>query len=261
MKFTESKSLVTDDIDFAVTSAPIINSANGQTIPGFFANYRQDTGESLGIVKSRYKIFQHRDILSAFQEMYIGKITDDNFLVKNELRKGRVLTKVLFPNKTIGFSKNESYLGLTLKNSYDGSSHLEIQAGLMRIICMNGMTRDGYRIGDIQISHTIHRQFIPENMNNIFSTFKTMEGDYVTLVESLSKKPVISNLPEKIFSKNLINLARKAWPIEYSISGENNALTQYNAFTRVLSHKNIDPQRIDTLTSTITNFFMTAAIS
>lgn len=254
--------IITPEIAFTVDRAAVRNDFTGKTIPKVFANYRTDTGESIGIVKSRYKIFQHTEILSAFQNNYLSKI-DRTYIVKHYVNKGRILSKVMFPAHGTGIEKNQALFCLNIKNSYDGSGKLELSGEIVRLICLNGMTRSLYKIGSMVVSHCIRNRVDNNVIDHVYETMAVAKNEYVMLVEGLSARPIVprEQLPESIFPKRLIKRAEETYPIEYGITGKNNAFTQYQSYTRYLSHAPIDQNRVTEKIGQITDFFYNVAIA
>src|SRR3954470_13630989 len=59
-------------LDWDVEQAPLRAKINGkmQEIPGYFVNYRKDTGEPLGIVTTRYQTVPNREAFSFLSNLF-----------------------------------------------------------------------------------------------------------------------------------------------------------------------------------------------
>jgi len=252
-KYEKTSSIITQEIDFKVSAIPAKNPISGKDIPGLFINYREDNSEFFGVVKSRYKIFQHTDILKNLQENYFSKISNE-YLVKNYLAPGKVYTTVLFPLLSVGKDKETAIPGFSIRNSYDGSSSLLLQALMLKLVCTNGMMRESYSF-DYSFQHSINSEIKENVLEKIYNMVKLASGDYAYLHDNLAQLPAIEKeqLPE-IFSERLQKKAVEVMPIENAISG-NNRWAQYGSFTRVISNKDINPALQENQLRKITDFF------
>ena len=59
-------------LDWTVDQFPVF--ANGNEIPGYFANVRSDTNEALGVVRNRYKIVQNTEAFDLLMELLLTSI-------------------------------------------------------------------------------------------------------------------------------------------------------------------------------------------
>jgi phage/plasmid-like protein (TIGR03299 family) len=140
-------------VDKAMTSEEAIKLANldyevekgnvtflnkeGQSNPieGYYATYRDDTQDYLGMVKSRYEIVQNKDAFGFFDA--IVDSGEAIFQTAGALGSGeRIFLCAKLPDDfMVGSEKIEKYIMLT--NSHDGTS--SIIAGLtnIRIVCNN----------------------------------------------------------------------------------------------------------------------------
>jgi len=135
---TAEEAIKNANLDYEVQKSKIqfeTPDGPGGDIDGFFATYRTDTKEFLGMVRGRYEIVQNKDAFSFFDA-----IIDQGeaiFETAGAIGKGEkiFLTAKLPDDLMIGGEKIEKYLMLT--NSHDGSS--SILAGLthIRIVCNN----------------------------------------------------------------------------------------------------------------------------
>lgn len=120
---------------------------------GFYATYRVDTSEPLGLVKSKYEVVQNRDAFNFFDEA-IGKNMAkwDRAGILGNGRKIYLSAK-LPTEMVVGNDKIDNYL--VFSNSHDGTSSINIMFTPIRCICSNMLvaarkSADSY----IRIKHT-----------------------------------------------------------------------------------------------------------
>jgi len=135
-KMSLNEAIVEAGLDFevALERIRIAKKVGGKVIPGYFVTYRTDTGDPLGVVKSRYVPMQNRDAFRPF-EAFIG----NEACVESAgvLHGGRYTWMCLdlgsfdiLPGDTI--NKH-----LLIINSHDGSSNILAQLMPNRLACQN----------------------------------------------------------------------------------------------------------------------------
>jgi len=104
-------------------------------IPNYFATYRTDTNEPLGMVKSRYEVVQNRDAFSFFDS--IIDRGEAIFETAGALGRGEkiFITAKLPEDITVGGESVNQYL--LLHNSHDGSSSVVAGLTSVRVVCNN----------------------------------------------------------------------------------------------------------------------------
>ena len=108
-------------LDWTVDQFPVF--ANGNEIPGYFANVRSDTNEALGVVRNRYKIVQNTEAFDFVDGIVANKHLECRYETAGSLFNGRrIFLLVKLPNKDLLGDLVENYLFFT--NSHDGSSAL-----------------------------------------------------------------------------------------------------------------------------------------
>jgi phage/plasmid-like protein (TIGR03299 family) len=136
---TSEEAIKLANLDYEVDKTKVFfNCGNPECyneIDGYFATYRKDTNDYLGMVKSRYEVVQNRDAFGFFDA-----IIDQGeaiFETAGVLGKGeRIFVTAKLPDDfEIKGEKIEKYIVLT--NSHDGTS--SVIAGLtnIRIVCNN----------------------------------------------------------------------------------------------------------------------------
>tara|TARA_Y100000310_G_scaffold71589_1_gene67472 strand:+ start:10562 stop:11431 length:870 start_codon:yes stop_codon:yes gene_type:complete len=111
---------------------------------GFQAVVNEDTGDTIGIHGSSYKLTPNAEIFPAFDEALKTSSLDlTDLKVKDEISHdgGRTFRQYFFPAHmaAVKDSSDEIMLRLLVNTSYDGSSALKFQFGAFRMVCSNGM--------------------------------------------------------------------------------------------------------------------------
>lgn len=130
-------------IDFEVARRPALfqNSLGGPTkiMPDQFVTVRQDTGAGLGVVGSRYEVFQNRDVFAFLQDL----VADGDVVWESAgaLRDGRRVFVCLRLPDTVTIDAagiNDTIVPyIAAVNSHDGSSQAQVVATPWRIECGN----------------------------------------------------------------------------------------------------------------------------
>lgn len=121
-------------LDWTVNQFPVF--ANGNEIPGYFANVRSDTNEALGVVRNRYKIVQNTEAFDFVDGIVANKHLECRYETAGSLFNGRrIFLLVKLPNKDLLGDLVENYLFFT--NSHDGSSALTAGITNVRVVCNN----------------------------------------------------------------------------------------------------------------------------
>jgi len=229
--------VITKDVDFAVREKPVRVSVGGKyaSADGYRAMVRQDTGEILAINGSRYKTVDHRKNLILVAKA-LGKITTD-FTVKHVVENARIFSRFTIESDEIlpGVGGEASRIAIESYNSYDGSRSWEIGFSVWRKICSNGMYGFARELS-LRKQHTraLKTETLVKNLGQALVAYKKA---YVEFYEALKGKKMIpdENL-EKTFTAKLIKSARDSFQREIRITKEEDAWTQYNSFTRSITH-------------------------
>jgi len=135
---TSEEAIKLANLDYEVEKGEVkFSDKEGITYPihGYYATYRADTQDYLGMVKSRYEIVQNKDAFGFFDA--IVDSGEAIFQTAGALGNGeRIFLCAKLPDDfMVGSEKIEKYIMLT--NSHDGTS--SIIAGLtnIRIVCNN----------------------------------------------------------------------------------------------------------------------------
>lgn len=137
MTAKEAIELANLDYEVQKTPATMIVGPDEQRveIPNYFATYRTDTNEPLGMVKSRYEVVQNRDAFAFFDT-----IIDQGeaiFETAGALGKGEkiFITAKLPDDILVGGEQVEQYV--LLHNSHDGTSSVVAGLTSVRVVCNN----------------------------------------------------------------------------------------------------------------------------
>lgn len=119
-------------LDWDVERCPII-TADGQPVPGFYCNRRNDTKEPLGIVKDRYQIVQNSEAFSFTDELIGG---DVKYETAGSLLGGRkVWMLARMPAEKILGDDVVPYLCFVA--GHDGMSSIRVCMTPIRVVCNN----------------------------------------------------------------------------------------------------------------------------
>lgn len=130
-------------LDWSVSKAPISRLVHDpgdgdpavyETVEGFYATVREDTGTALGVVGERYRIVQNSEAFS-FVDHLLGSAI--NFETAGSLHGGRrVWVLATLPEHVqVGGDAVRPYL--LLMNSHDGSTALVAATTPVRVVCQN----------------------------------------------------------------------------------------------------------------------------
>ena len=215
----------------------------GKLIEGYSGNFRADTGECLAITSDKYRIVHHQDALDAVQScLDFGDYKRKLYSIKD----GRRLYAVYdFSDQRQQIQKGDDVgFRLLLKNSYDGSCGVDLSAGLLRIICTNGMvvmakdshvTRPHRSSGEIDLgflSDTIQHSKMQWTASVEF--FKAMASTPITQHEGVEM--VDAMIKDKVIAKIHAEEIKKIWEKPtYDLDSSRNTYNLYNAVTQYLT--------------------------
>jgi phage/plasmid-like protein (TIGR03299 family) len=134
---TTEEAIKLANLDYGVDKTNVSFQVGDEKIPinGYYATYRTDNNEYLGIVKSRYEIVQNTEAFSFFDS-----IIDEGeaiFETAGVLGKGEriFITAKLPEDFEVGGEKIQQYI--MLMNSHDGSSSIVAGMTSIRVVCNN----------------------------------------------------------------------------------------------------------------------------
>lgn len=242
-----------EGIDFSVRMNPAYFKGKDDkhhAFPNRFSIIREDNGEPLSIVGSEYKPQDHRENL-----VMVAKVLDKispGYEVSHTMQGARIYTKFNLSNQLVmARSTNErANVIVNVLNSYDGSASLKIALSLLRQICTNGMMGlvEAFKIKKIH-SRNLELGGLVTGLSGAIEEQKKV---YVKLYNALKdRKPIeFPVLKEKLPQK----LVEEAMPI-YKKDGIMSAWGQYNAFTNVISHRDVSENRREVLQGKVASYF------
>lgn len=134
---TSEQAIKYANLDYEVDKTHVNYYANGVPvqIDGYYATYRTDNGNYLGMVKSRYEIVQNKDAFGFFDAIIDSG--EAIFETAGALGNGeRIFLLAKLPDDfEIAGDKIEKYIMLT--NSHDGSSSVIAGMTNIRVVCNN----------------------------------------------------------------------------------------------------------------------------
>lgn len=134
---TTKEAIELANLDYEVKRADVQFTAQENVVPikGYYATYRTDTNEYLGMVKSRYEIVQNADAFTFFDSIIDSG--EAIFETAGALGRGeRIFLLAKLPDDIkIGGEDINKYLLLT--NSHDGTSSLLVGLTHTRVVCNN----------------------------------------------------------------------------------------------------------------------------
>jgi phage/plasmid-like protein (TIGR03299 family) len=123
------------DWEVGVDRVRMAKKTGGKVIPGFFATYRMDTGDPLGIVKTRYNPVQNRDAFAWLR--YIIGVDGACVTSAGALHKGRYTWVCIDLGGFDVLPEDAVRKRMLILNSHDGSSNILVQLLPHRIACQN----------------------------------------------------------------------------------------------------------------------------
>ncbi len=128
--------------NFPVEEQPVFTQ-DGELIPNHKCIVRTDTGKTLGMHGSRYKMITHEDVVeSIIDGVKASNLTSDYEVSVSVAEDGRKLRgEIIFPDlvqePVVG---DYTQFRVSFFNSYDGSWPFSQQANGLRLWCLNGCT-------------------------------------------------------------------------------------------------------------------------
>ena len=181
-------------LDWTVDQFPVF--ANGNEIPGYFANVRSDTNEALGVVRNRYKIVQNTEAFDFVDGIVANKHLECRYETAGSLFNGRrIFLLVKF-----------------FTNSHDGSSALTAGITNVRVVCNNTLQMALEGASRIwRCRHTTNIEGKKQQAKEALGmAVKYMEGMEKTAWQMASKKINEEAFFRKLFEANPTALADKS---------------------------------------------------
>jgi len=128
--------------NFPVEEQPVYTQ-EGELIPDHKCIVRTDTGKTLGLHGSRYRMIPHDDVVNSILDgVKASNLTSDYEVNVDVIEGGRKLRgEIIFPDLVQQPAVNDYVqFRVSFFNSYDGSWAFSQQANGLRLWCLNGCT-------------------------------------------------------------------------------------------------------------------------
>ena len=128
--------------DFPVEEQPVFTQ-DGNVIPDHKCIVRTDTGKTLGLHGSRYRMIPHDDVVNSIVDgVKASNLTSDYEVNVDVIEGGRKLRgEIIFPDLVQQPAVGDYVqFRVSFFNSYDGSWSFSQQANGLRLWCLNGCT-------------------------------------------------------------------------------------------------------------------------
>ena len=230
--------MTTNEYNYNVVQRQVFDRG-GNCLDGYKGNFRFDTGECLAITSDKYKIIHHQRVLDSIRDcLDFGPYKRKLYSIKGGRRLYAVYDFIdqrqeIQSGDDVGFR-------LLAKNSYDGSSGVSLSAGLLRIICSNGMvvmsnethiTRQhstnlkldflAKTIKDSKLQWVASVEFFKEMSNKVIS-----QAEGTQMLESL--------VANKVVAKKHIDKIKEIW--DKPTYGYDQKRSTYNLYNAVTQH-------------------------
>ena len=212
---------------------------------GFTSNRRTDNFVVLGKVTDRYGLVQNEDLVSAAEDAFTAAGLanfERRIIVTGEGEKfyARYTFKSHFKALKVG---DEVGMTLTLQNSFDGSLRASFIAGLLRLLCLNGMTGLAKQFGLTQKHGSkISVAFVKDALAKAMQAFdnSTLVFDRMAQVELTQAQgaTILANLQaQRILSGSLREGIASVWENPtHAEDSARNLWNLYNAVTQYVTH-------------------------
>ena len=157
---TSEEILQLSGLNFDVIKEPIY-LGNGKIIKDSFATVRQDTGDALGVVGSKYVVTQNRNSFKFFDEV-IGS-EDVTYETAGALRGGKIIYVTAKLNEGMKINGKDPHdLYINFYNIHDGSGSIKIYPSITRVVCANTLSASLHdnkknKRGGLSVRHTANQ--------------------------------------------------------------------------------------------------------
>jgi len=233
--------------DFSVEAAPsFMQLADGSFVKdGFTVNRRMDTMQVLGKVTDRYGIIQNSDLIQVSEDAFAAKSMTNYKRTTIVTGSGEKMYATYDFKDHVKKLKvgDEVGLRLTVQNSFDGSLRASFSLGMMRLLCLNGMTTVEREVSMTKKhSSGINVQFITDALDKAIKAWDkaTIVFDRISDVKLTQEqgKNILANLEEQsVLSGKLRENIQSIWDApRHREDSARNLFNLYNAVTQHLTH-------------------------
>ena len=238
------------DFNFTVERVPLtLPNSNRSRV---FAHVRTDTGEELGWGTEQYGFVQNGDLIHDAEEAFEsrGMVPTNRHIVVTG-RGEKLFAQYDFANETAIATRREDRvkgmelgMRLTLQNSFDRSLRVSFALGMVRLVCLNGMTTLENEFGMTRKhSSNVEIGFIGDALDKAKGSFaQAAQGFSVLGNVDITQEQGRNILGQLNKSKVLSNIVKdgilKVWENPtYEEDEARNLWTLYNAATQHLTHE------------------------
>ena len=250
----------TQDYDFPVKMEELFTQ--DQKPAGFWGTRRTDTGQVLGVTSDKYGLLLISDLINSVEGAFSDRKLDFERKVFVARDGASMYARYDFPNKktqVAGTTGDGGVLGMriTARNSYDRSCTGDLELGLLREICTNGMKGVRRAFGFKQKhSRKLNLDGVSDAVERAVTAFDTVGEDFGLLTERKVENDIgqyiLKNLEsDKVLSTKLRDEITKLWltpdlMLRYGKGekAERNLYTLYNCSTQHLTHR-VESERFE----------------
>ncbi len=249
------ENIITDNINFEVIKRPLQTLLNNQfvTVDNKYCNIKINTDgieEYITTVGQHYTIVDHREVINSLYNVITKKYS--NITYKHTLQGGKIISQFdLNDEIQMGLNEKEKFIpSIYAVNSYDGTAQFAIGIGIIRLICSNGQFLVDNNTIMIKQKHIMNLQFnhiidqCPKAINNYQSLYINFQD------KAVNSNPLnLDNLEDKKskFPKKIVKQVIESKPV--------NAWEQYNKFTNIITHAEIQPNSKIVYNNLMAEFF------
>ena len=243
------KFIASGNYQFVVEAAPSFMQLPDGTFvkDGFTVNRRTDTLAVLGKVTERYGIVQNDDLINAAEDTFSQHGLTDykrKIVVTGSGQKMYAVYDFASRTKKLAKVGDEVGLRLTVQNSFDGSLRASFLAGIMRLICANGMVAAKGEVGmTSKHGSKISTAFVSDALTKALAAWDKSLFVFDRLaavpVSQLQGSLILSNLAaSKVLSGSLMEGIAGIWAAPtHTEDAERNLYNLYNAVTQYVTHE------------------------
>ena len=163
----------------------VLDNVQPREIPNIKAVYRGDTGNTLGVVGSDFKVFQNSSMIQMFENLVNGhKI---QYEVAGGLGKGEavwILAKIPDLKLDIGGDEMEQYM--LIRNGHIGNMTLAVFPTAVRVVCQNTIriANAGFRerVKKNNKKQDVHTGYAIRHTTNMLNAVKAVEAAYAAML-------------------------------------------------------------------------------
>jgi len=240
----------TENYDFPVEMQELYTQ--DQKSSGFWGTRRTDTGQVLGVTSDKYGLLLNSQLIDTIENAFGDKKLDFEKKVFVARDGASMYARYDFPQKNITIPGVGDTVGMRLtgRNSYDRSCTGDLELGLLRQICTNGMKGVRRAFGFKQKhSRKLSLDGVVDAVDRALDAFSSVGEDFGLLVDRKIDDTIgdyiLKNLEsDKVLSTKLREEIAKLWftpdmMLNYGKGekAERNLYTLYNCTTQHLTHQ------------------------